>query len=168
MYRYSYLGPKEIARKSKSLKPGKRISCSDDICSWIEENNQELNGSGAITVTFIISEESYLLIADRRSEHIACAGGRPVLSACEMTLEVRGNEVELIEATNQSTGYCPKPDSWNAVEEALHEIGVKHPFTFTKAYEFRRCPKCKMLNIIKDDFYYCPVCNTELPKQWNM
>jgi len=41
--------------------------------------------------------------------------------------------------SNQSTGYCPDPDSWPAVAAALDRAGIARPDGFTHALVFRRC-----------------------------
>jgi hypothetical protein len=73
--------------------------------------------------TFVIDLNGDLLVADRRSEHVACAGGGPVLSAGEMFFLVEEDRVEVTDVSNQSTGYCPEPSSWPGVAAALDRIG---------------------------------------------
>jgi hypothetical protein len=50
---------------------------------WVQQEGQELNKDGLLVVTFAIDAKGSLRVADRRSEHVACAGGGPVLSAGE-------------------------------------------------------------------------------------
>src|SRR5207245_3026844 len=121
-----------------------------------------------VTATFIIDETGGLLIADRRSEHVACAGGRPVRSAGEMTFTVKTSGVSVAWVTNQSTGYCPEPDSWPAVEAALARAGIAAPDGFSQEFVFRRCPRCGSINIIKSGVFDCGVCSTPLPEEWNL
>ncbi|MBF0289995.1 MAG: hypothetical protein HQM14_19435, partial [SAR324 cluster bacterium] len=64
----------------------------------------------------MISLNQELLLAPQRSEHVACAAGRDVLSAGQMAFDPE--TVSLEEVTNQSTGYCPEPESWDAVAMA--------------------------------------------------
>jgi hypothetical protein len=108
-----------------------------------------------------------LRIADRRSEHVTCAEGQPVLSAGEMTFMCGKGRIFVVSATNQSTGYCPEPESWPAVASALDRIGLAHPESFDPAFDFRRCPSCSQINVIKDERYVCDVCQSPLPKHWN-
>ena len=110
----------------------------------------------------MIDLEGYLRIADRHSEHIACAAGGEVLSAGEMGFDARTATLKYV--TNQSTGYCPEPDSWPAVERALRRIGVEPPDGFTTVLVFRRCPDCGQRNIVKEGIFECGVCGSELPK----
>ncbi len=70
---------------------------------------------GSFIATFIITLNEELLVAPRRSEHVACASGGPVLSAGEITFD---DNLVVIEVTNQSTGFCPEPESWASV--AIH------------------------------------------------
>ena len=81
-----------------------------------------------------------------RSEHVACAAGGPVLSAGEITFD---DECNVPEISNQSTGFCPEPESWSTVERALDRVGIEHPGGFTIAVVFRLCPKCHERNIVK-------------------
>jgi hypothetical protein len=69
--------------------------------------------------------------------------------------------------SNQSTGYCPDPDCWPAVAEALARAGVTVPTGFTHAFIFRRCAECGEINVVKDDWFVCAHCDSELPRHWN-
>lgn len=69
--------------------------------------------------------------------------------------------------TNQSTGYCPEPESWEALASALDRISVERPDFFDPVSVFRRCPECSQINIVKDDWYMCGVCDSPLPTKWN-
>jgi len=108
-----------------------------------------------------------LLVADRRSEHVACAGGGAVLSAGEMWFGIDCDRVEVVEVSNQSTGFCPESESWPVVAAALDQIGVLHPGHFTTEIVFRRCRSCGERNVVKDHWYVCGVCDSELPREWN-
>ena len=127
-----------------------------------------VDAAGNVVSTFVIDEAGWLRIADRRSEHVACAGGRPVRSAGEMTFAVRRSGASVTWVTNQSTGYCPEPNSWPAVEAALARTGIAAPDGFSQAFDFRRCPCCGSINIIKDGVFECAVCSTPLPGVWNL
>jgi hypothetical protein len=69
------------------------------------------------------------------------------------------------EVINQSTGYCPDPDSWPAVGRALDRLGLPHPGNFTDKVIFRRCPTCGERNIVRDNDFTCALCCSPLPKQ---
>ncbi len=120
-----------------------------------------------IAATFVVDDQCMLLVADRRSEHVACAGGRPVLSAGEMFFRLANSGVEVVEVTNQSTGFCPEPESWPAAAFALERADLPHPAGFTQAFVFRRCPVCKERNVVKDGWFFCSLCGTDLPADWN-
>src|SRR5262249_31051208 len=128
---------------------------------------QKPGPGGLLAATFVIDDQEGLRIADRRSEHVACAGSGPVRAAGELFLRVEGGEVEVVEVSNQSTGYCPEPESWPAVAAALARAGVPHPGRFTTEVVFRRCGRCGQRNIVKDGWFVCGVCGAELPSQWN-
>jgi hypothetical protein len=72
------------------------------------------------------------------------------------------------EISNQSTGYCPDPDSWPAVAVTLDRLGLAHPGDFTDKVIFRRCPACGQLNIVRDGHFACAVCDSALPAHWNI
>jgi hypothetical protein len=97
----------------------------------------------------------------------------PVEARCirpgEMTFAVdqRRRSVEVVFVTNQSTGYCPEPESWPSVQAALDAAKIAHPGSFSAEMIFRRCPKCSATNIVKDRWFQCAVCGGELPSEWN-
>jgi hypothetical protein len=70
--------------------------------------------------------------------------------------------------TNQSTGYCPEPESWFAVKSALDRARIEAPAGFSQEFLFRRCLYCGAVNIIKDDLFECAVCTCVLPADWNL
>lgn len=122
----------------------------------------------SFTVTFVIGLDSKLRIAGRHSEHVACANGKDVLSAGEMTFICNDDQAIIVErVTNQSTGYCPEPESWLSVADALGSIPMVRPDNFEQASVFRRCTACAQINIVKDDWFQCEVCDSPLPELWN-
>jgi hypothetical protein len=129
--------------------------------AWI----RPYRSTGLITATFVIDSKAKLRLADRRSEHVVCAGGQPVCAAGEMTVDTAS--LAVVEVTNQSVGYCPEPESWPTVAAALDNIGVEHPGNYTTSLIFRRCPKCGETNIVKDNWFKCAVCAAKLPDEWN-
>jgi hypothetical protein len=118
-------------------------------------------------VTFVVALGGVLRLAPRRSEHIALAGGQDVLAAGEMTFASTGAGWCIAGVTNQSTGYCPDPDCWPAVAEALERVGLPHPGGFTGRIIFRLCPSCGERNIVKDDDFTCALCGGAFPAAWN-
>ncbi len=86
--------------------------------------------------TFVVSLDG----KPRRSEHVDCAAGQPVLAAGEVLFARDGTGWSVSEISNQSTGYCPDPDSWPALAMALDHIGLAHTGDFTHKVVFRRCP----------------------------
>ena len=121
----------------------------------------------SLIVTFVVAWNGTILIADRRSEHVICAMGHPVLSAGEMTFAFTKERVIVERVTNQSTGYCPEPESWGAVATALDQLSIEPPSGFDPAFNFRRCSSCSQINVVKDNWFECDVCQTELPQRWN-
>jgi hypothetical protein len=161
---YEYVGPAAIKTRVAGHPAGTRVSSAADLLAWVREAESE---RGLVAATFVIDQWGDLLLADRRSEHVACAGGGPVLSAGEMFFAILEDGFEVVEVSNQSTGYCPEPESWPAVAAALDRIGVLHPGRFTTEVVFRRCEKCGERNVVKDGWFVCGVCGAELPAEWN-
>ena len=120
-----------------------------------------------LIVTFVVDESGTLRVADRHGEHVACAGGQPVLSAGETTFNLSDPAVRLLEVSNQSTGYCPEPESWPVVGAVLAAAGLDAPPGFTFACVFRRCVGCGMRNLAKGGVFECGVCARELPAAYN-
>jgi hypothetical protein len=164
---YPYIGPKKIADRVHFAPPGIRIGRPNDLVAWIRQTAQLPDDSGELTATFVIDESGALRIADRRSEHVACAGGKAVQSAGEITFRL-GTEPTVIWVTNQSTGYCPEPESWPAVASALEHAGFHPADGFDLALEFRRCTACGSINIVKNGVFECAVCSAPLPGRWNL
>jgi hypothetical protein len=164
---YPYVGPAHLAKHASSDTPRHHVDSAAALAAWVAEQ-PGTESDGTLTVTFVVLRDG-LWVADRHSEHVACARGGPVLSAGEMTLAVdrRRRSVEAVYVSNQSTGFCPEPESWSAVGAALDAAGVAHPGGFSTEMIFRRCPKCGATNIVKDGWFECAVCGAELPSAWN-
>jgi hypothetical protein len=165
--RYLYVGPQELSGLATSGVARARIVSADDVRGWVRDTQQALDAEDRVTATFIVAEDGWLWVADRRSEHVACARGGPVLSAGEITFAVDAEAVRVVEVSNQSTGFCPEPESWPAVAAALERAGLVAPAGFSLALPFRRCPRCGARNIVKDGWFECGVCGAELPREWN-
>lgn len=155
---YRYVGPPDIARDLRDAPPGHEVSSADALRAALA--SLAPNAREPVTCTFVVDELGVLRIADRSSEHVACAGFRPVMAAGELTFDDEG---EVVDASNQSTGFCPEPSSWDALARALGDI--PHPHGWTAAFEFRRCSDCGERAIVKDEVYEC-VCGGELPRAW--
>ncbi|MEH2026031.1 hypothetical protein [Nostoc sp.] len=164
---FEYIGTDNIRLSVADCPVGVRIKSVNDLKNWINKTMQKPDTRGLIAATFVVDSEGYIRLADRHSEHIACAGGKSILSAGEIFFSYNKQTFEVVEITNQSTGYCPEAGSWSQVEKALEQIPLPHPGNFTTEFIFRRCPVCRQLNIVKDDLFLCAVCNTGLPKIWN-
>jgi hypothetical protein len=156
MRRYVYVGPSEIRERHADHPPGTPIRSAADLAP--------LAASGEVVLTYVVGLDEVLRVADRRSEHVACAGGEAVLAAGELTATVDG---AVIEASNQSTGYCPEPTCWGALRAALERAGIEHCGGFTREFVFRRCPGCGERNLVKDGWFECSLCGAELPEHWN-
>jgi hypothetical protein len=164
---YRYLGPAELAAAEGDTPPRRRITDAAQVRAWVAETGQSLDREGRVTATFVVDTAGSLWIADRHSEHVQCARGEPVLAAGELTFRVHDAEVTVVAATNQSTGYCPEPDCWDQVAQALDRARLVRPSCFTAEFAFRRCVACGSISIIKDACFDCPVCDERLPDGWN-
>ena len=165
--RYRYVGPPEIKRSVRRENHCLHVADASDLIRWSTEFLPPRRSNGVFTVTYIIDTDEQLWVADRRSEHVACADGQDVLAAGEMTLEHAASSIGASEVTNQSTGYCPEPSCWSVVERVLGRLGIPHPSHFTPAFEFRRCDECGSTNLIKEGVFECVVCNAALSPTWN-
>ena len=164
---YSYVGPAEIIQNLPKKSNRVQVASSRSILDWISNTDQKSEYDDLFMATFIVDTEGTMWINDRRSEHVLCANGKDVLSAGEIGFEITDMSVEVIEVTNQSTGYCPEPESWWAVSEALDKANIQHPSGFTLEMTFRLCKNCGTKNIVKDGWFECGVCQHPLSKDWN-
>jgi hypothetical protein len=162
---YEYVGPAEILERTRHQEPGSLIRTLPELRAWLRAHGAL--GGRELTATFVLDREGALRLADRRSEHVACAGAEPVRSAGELTFTLLEEQGRVVAASNQSTGFCPEPESWSAVEAALDQLGVTHPGGFTAAFQFRRCPACGQTNLVKEGVFVCDACDAELPRAWN-
>ena len=160
---YAYVGPAEILRNSQSPE-GVAIPSAKALRDWLRDNS-DARSEGA---TFVVGVDRLLRLAARRSEHVACAGRSEVLAAGEMRFALRGELIEVVEVSNQSTGFCPAVDCWDDIARALAFEGVTVPPTFTRPIDFRRCPRCAEINLVKDSWFVCVFCDQDLPREWNV
>jgi hypothetical protein len=54
------------------------------------------------------------------------------------------------------------------VARALDQAGLVHPDDFTQEVVFRRCPECRELNVVREGFFVCAFCESDLPTEWNL
>ena len=161
---YRYVGPNQLHERAKRASGRKCIRSAQDLLEWLDQNGRTTQ---TLIATFIIDTDEQLWVADRRSEHVVCAGGKEVLAAGEIEFSASGDRVCILGATNQSTGYCPEPDSWPVVDDVLSRLDISHPPGFTAAFIFRRCTGCGSTNVIKDEVFECAICQSELSRDWN-
>lgn len=157
---FKYVGPESIRIQAQSSPAGTRILSAKAARDWFDAHGAGESG----WATYVVNADGELVVAPRRSEHVACAGGAPVLAAGELRL---GPDGTVLEITNNSTGFCPSESCWPEVEAALSRAGLRHPTELTFLAVFRLCPKCACRNLVKDDWYCCEVCGADLPRAWN-
>ncbi|MFI6007152.1 hypothetical protein ACIA98_43810 [Streptomyces sp. NPDC051366] len=156
---YRYVGPPDLRALVRPGAEGRSIHSAADFDDW---------ASGLALVelaepfTFVVDSAGVLRLAPRRSEHVVCAGGGPVLGAGEMSFRAESGQWVVAEVSNQSTGYCPDISSWAAVAKALDTAGIEHPAGFTHEVVFRRCPACGQLNIVREEYFVCVFCDEVL------
>jgi hypothetical protein len=95
---------------------------------------------------------------------VSLAGGEAVRAAGELRLERRAEGWVATDVSNQSTGYCPDSSCWDAVSAALDALEVARPDGWTSVFRFRTCAKCGEVNVVKDDWLVCGVCEADLPE----
>ncbi|MGW2396276.1 hypothetical protein ACWCYY_06950 [Kitasatospora sp. NPDC001664] len=162
-----YVGPPELLYLLHPAAEGTAIRSPADLDAWLASRPAaEL----AEPFTHVVDLTGRLRLAARRSEHVVCAGGAPVLCAGEITFARRPEGSWAVEeVTNQSTGYCPDPaTAWPPLTAALDRAGITHPPDFTHAFVFRRCPACRELNVVREGELFCALCGTPLPTEWNV
>ncbi|WP_406729680.1 hypothetical protein WJ438_13775 [Streptomyces sp. GD-15H] len=162
---YRYVGPVDLKAAVRPGSGGCRIGSAADFDSWVAERPAaEL----VEPFTFVVGTDGVLRLAPRRSEHVACAGGGPVLSAGEISFTREAGRWVVGDVSNHSTGYCPDVSSWSAVAQALDRAGLGRPSGFTHEVMFRRCPGCQEHNIVREDDFFCVFCGSDLPEVWNV
>jgi hypothetical protein len=161
---YRYIGPQHVLAAVRPSRQGRPIGSYRDLETWLSARGAD---ELAAPFTFVVDLAGLLRLAPRRSEHVACAGGAPVLSAGEIAFARDGDRWIVSEVSNQSTGYCPQPESWPAVGAALDRAGMSHSGDFTVPVVFRRCPGCGERNLVKDGDFVCAMCDAALPREWN-
>ncbi|MGW1782373.1 hypothetical protein ACWCQQ_25025 [Streptomyces sp. NPDC002143] len=163
--RYGYVGPEDVRRAVGRGNGGRAIRCAADLDACTTAKDAE----DAEPFTYVVGLDGLLRLAPRRSEHVACADGDDVLGAGEISFR-RGprGAVRVHEVSNQSTGYCPDPDSWPAVAAALDRAGIGRPDGFTHALVFRRCERCGENNVVREGVFVCVFCDGDLPLLWNV
>ncbi|KAA6200117.1 hypothetical protein F2B00_22000 [Streptomyces parvus] len=162
---YRYVGPADLKAAIRPGRGSRRIVSPADFAHWAA-------GQAAVELlepfTFVVGMDGVLRLAPRRSEHVACANGEPVLSAGEISFIREAGRWVVDEVSNQSTGYCPDVVSWPAVARALDAIELGHPSCFTHQVVFRRCPGCRECAIVREGDFICVFCGSDLPEEWNV
>src|SRR5438045_827951 len=97
---HHYVGPPVLQARVAGHSAGTPVKSVADLLVWVRGTGQRPSPDGLVAATFVIDAAGNLLLADRRSEHVACAGGGPVMSAGEMFFLVEGDRVEVAEASN--------------------------------------------------------------------
>ncbi|MEU9443593.1 hypothetical protein AB0D42_22330 [Streptomyces sp. NPDC048304] len=162
---YRYVGPEDVKAGIRPGGSGVDVRTGGEFADWAAGRSRE---ELAEPFTFVVRGDGVLRLAPRRSEHVACAGGEPVLSAGEISFREDAGRWAVREVSNQSTGYCPDVDSWPAAAGALDRAGLGHPGRFTHEVVFRRCLTCGQHNIVRDGHFVCVFCDADLPERWNI
>jgi hypothetical protein len=166
--RYAYAGPPDLLRAVARGSGGRVVRSAADLDDWAGRDGGAAAEYGGEPFTYVVGLDGLLRLAPRRSEHVACAGGQDVLGAGEISFRRTPCGPRAHEVSNQSTGYCPDPDSWPAVAAALDRAGIGRPDGFTHALVFRRCEGCGEHNVVREDVFVCVFCDEDLPAAWNI
>jgi hypothetical protein len=156
--RYRYVGPSDVHAEGHDIVVGSNREALD---GWLRRHRDEE------AFTYVVDLDGRLRLAPRHSEHIACAGGGEVLAAGEATFAAGPDGWHVVRVSNQSTGYCPDLDSWDAVAAAVDGLGLSRPDGFTEAIVFRRCDACGERNVVREGDFVCALCDAALPLAWN-
>jgi hypothetical protein len=163
--RYRYVGPPELREGTRPAVDAVTVTSQETLAGWLASRSAS---EIAEPFTFVVTPDGHLRPAPRRSEHVDCAAGQDVLAAGEISFPRHGQTWTVGDVSNQSTGYCPDPDSWPAVAEALDRVGLAHPPDFTHKVIFPSCPACHERNIVHDAHFVCAICGSPLPEDWNL
>ena len=163
---FKYVGPPEIREAVLNHPAGTPLAKPSDLETWLEAVHHPRPATPYVA-TYTIGIDRLFRVADRHSEHVACAGGGPVVGAGEVGFAFEAGCLIVSDISNQSTGFCPDLDSWDQVRQTLDDIPLPHPGGFTAAFVFRLCPKCGERNLVKEDWFYCALCDADLPGRWN-
>lgn len=87
MQRYRYVGPPGVAGRPHRP-PATEVSSRPDVAELLLAADPADRRAGTVTFTYVVDAGGGLRLADRRSEHVACAGGRAVLAAGEITFDL--------------------------------------------------------------------------------
>ncbi|MER5480392.1 hypothetical protein ABT026_25985 [Streptomyces sp. NPDC002734] len=157
-YRYRYVGPEELRALARPGRRGRALRGPEDL----------REAEAGEVFTYVVDLDGVMRPAPRRSEHVVCAGGEPVLGAGEISFRPAGTgSWAVAEVGNLSTGYCPDLASWSAVATALDRAGIRRPDGFTEPVVFRWCPGCGQAQVVRDAHFVCVFCDADLPPEWN-
>jgi hypothetical protein len=67
---YQYVGPAEIKERASPAPPGVRIESVGALEERIRSTKQQADVAGLVAVTFVVDEDGFLRVGDRRSEHV--------------------------------------------------------------------------------------------------
>lgn len=142
MRSYRYIGPPDLIPKG-AFPPRTLVDSRNTLKNWITDHADEIDIEDNIAATFIVDINYLLWIADRSSEHVECARESDVLSAGEIFSTYLNGEPAIDHITNQSTGYCPEPESYPAIKRALYTTDISYPASYEPEFIFRLCTKCE-------------------------
>jgi hypothetical protein len=158
---YGYVGSPTARERAREAPPGAIISDRASLARWLRANADALL-EGA---TYVVDRRGSLRLAPRRSEHVACAGEPWVLAAGEV--EFGDGGASLARLSNQSSGFCPEPETLGLVQEVFATLGLQSPGRFDPECHWRRC-ECGQVVLRKEGDDACPCCGTTLPTAWNL
>ncbi len=157
---YNYVVSRRIAEQAEAPISRLAPATPDDIRSWsLAPNN------GNLELTFVVDPRGQLWLSIDTASMSPARADSPYSLLASCVPRVTPQQVAVVSVSNQSTGYCPEPDCWPAVRDALRNAGLESPNEFTHAFDFRRCVSCSGINILKDGMPDCPSCGTELTCQ---
>ena len=138
--RYIYVGPADVREAASASPPGVVIENPASLTAWFERHVEDMTTEGTITATFVVDADGLLRLARAPLGTRGLSSGGPVLSAGEITFSKGGDVTEI---TNQSTGFCPEPESWPSVAAVLYRIPLSHPGRFTTGVAISGLPELR-------------------------
>ncbi|WP_189003031.1 hypothetical protein [Deinococcus roseus] len=84
-----------------------------------------------------------------------------------MTLQWFKNQVQVLGLSNLSTRFCPEPACLQVGLTLLENLKLDLTGCTVYAFDFRLCPECQTINVVKNQEFYCSVCDAALPLHWN-
>lgn len=163
---FPYRGPSRLVPASGARPAGVVVETALQFADLADDPSQERLGDGSVAFTYVVDQSNSLRVANRRSEHVVCAGGEPVLAAGELFVTPGRKGSWVVRASNFSNGYMPSEDSFMALKLALERARLPAPKGFDPAIAYRYCGRC--MEAVIAETGACRVCQAALALKWDL